>query len=142
MAKFYGKRTCTLEFLPDSYHNITHTTIATMRDEEDILQEIDTLQISTCHRTDTHLSVSKHENYYSNSTATNIYYYLKSQCYSDQIITKEYEYQLKTYLLNFPIMKVKNFLSKYATPIGITHYTGKKHIIINTIRLEREFINA
>ena len=53
MAKFYGQRTCTLditEFLPDSYHNITHTTIAKMLDEEDILHEIDTIQISTCQR--------------------------------------------------------------------------------------------
>ena len=39
MAKFYGQRTCTLdikELLPDSYHNINHTTIIKMLDEEDI----------------------------------------------------------------------------------------------------------
>ena len=50
--KFYGQRTCTSDItvFTQDYHNITHSTVAEMLQEEDLLDEIDTTQISTCHR--------------------------------------------------------------------------------------------
>ena len=53
MAKFFGKRTCTLhmtEYFPDTYNEITHSTIESMLQEENYLQEIHTIQISTWHK--------------------------------------------------------------------------------------------
>ena len=50
--KFYGQRTCTLDItvFTQDYHTITHTTVAEMLQEEGLLHEIDTMQISTSHR--------------------------------------------------------------------------------------------
>ena len=64
MAKFYGQRTCTMDFttFTQDYQQITHTIIAEMLHEENLLHEIDTIQISI-HATDTYLFASKHENY-------------------------------------------------------------------------------
>ena len=52
MAKSYGQRTCTMDFttFTQDYQQITHTIIAEMLHEENLLHEIDTIQISTCHR--------------------------------------------------------------------------------------------
>ena len=53
MSKFYGQHTCALnisEYFPDTYNNITHTTIATMLAKEDNLSETHSIQISSCHR--------------------------------------------------------------------------------------------
>ena len=53
MNTFHGQRTCTLnmrEHILDDYYNITHNTIVAMLQQEDYLQEITTIQISTCHR--------------------------------------------------------------------------------------------
>ena len=50
--KFYGQRTYTLDItvFTQGYHTITHTTVAEMLQEEGLLHEIDTMQISTSHR--------------------------------------------------------------------------------------------
>ena len=56
------------------YQQITHTIIAEMLHEENLLHEIDTIQISI-HATDTYLFASKHENYYYNSANKNTHYF-------------------------------------------------------------------
>ena len=53
MAKFYGMETCTTnlkEYLPDSYYDITDTIIAEMLVNEDYIDNVHTIQISTCKR--------------------------------------------------------------------------------------------
>ena len=52
MDKFYGQRTCTLDATTCTldYYQINHATVAEMLYEENLLHEIDTIQISTCHR--------------------------------------------------------------------------------------------
>lgn len=53
MTKYHGKKTCTTslkQYLPETNHEITHTTIVEMLTKEDNLNETHTIQISTCHR--------------------------------------------------------------------------------------------
>ena len=127
MAKFYGQRTCTLditEFLPDSYHNITHTTIAKMLDKEDILHETDTMQISTCHR---YASVCFKTRKLLLEFCNNEHLLLHDV---PVLFSPDYNERIRISIDNLPIefpdKDVKNFLPVYGTPIGTTYYTGKK----------------
>lgn len=53
MTYFQGAKTCTAnlqKYLPDSYHQINHALVAEMLLDENYLQLIHTIQISTCKR--------------------------------------------------------------------------------------------
>ena len=53
MTYFQGTKTCTTnlqKYLPDSYHQIKHTLVAEVLLDENYLQLIHTIQISTCKR--------------------------------------------------------------------------------------------
>ena len=72
--KFYGQRTCTSDITVfTDYHTITHTTVAEMLQEEDLSHEIDTIQISTCHKYIS--SVLNQDNYYWVSANKYTHYY-------------------------------------------------------------------
>ena len=53
MAKFSGERTCTpnmTEYPPDTYNEITHSTLASMLQEENYFQRTHTIQIPKWHK--------------------------------------------------------------------------------------------
>ena len=110
MYRFFGQRTCTLdmnEYLPGTYNEITHTTIATMLAEEDYLTKTRTIQISTCHR-------------------------FASICFTErQILDKfcqtELEYLLKTYQLNSLIRKLKPSDQNIQLSFEKKYFPGIKH---------------
>ena len=128
MTKFYGQRTCTLdikEFLPDSYHNITHKTIATILNEEDLLNETDTMQISTCHK---YASICFKSREILLKYCNNVH-----QLLPDVPVTFSPDFyqririSIENLSTELPDIEVKNFLLSYATPIGSTYYAGQKH---------------
>ena len=127
MAKFFGERTCTLhmtEYFPDTYNEITHSTLASMLQEEDYLQETYTIQISTGHK-------------------------YASICFTQKDIPEklcETEHQLiDTYVkfkpdyhtrirmsieqvpIKLPGKEVKTLLPEYTTATGKIYYPGIKH---------------
>ena len=123
MAKFYGQRTFTLDIIVyiSDYHKITHTTIAEMLHEENLLHNIDATQISTCHR------------YASICFKTREL--LLEFCKQEHIILPDipvqfapdyYDISIENLPIELPNEDVYDFLSAYATPIGKT-YTGKRH---------------
>ena len=127
MDKFYGQRTCTLDATTctQDYYQINHTTVAEMLYEENLLHEIDTIQISTCHRyisicfktRELLLDFCEHEHTILTDTIAKF--------------TPDYYDRNRISVENLPIelpdKDVKKFLSTYVQPIGKTHYTGKRH---------------
>ena len=128
MTKFYGMKTCTTnlkEYLPDQYHSITHKTIAEMLDNEGYIYEINTIQISTCHRfaslcfdtTETLLTFTNTEHLIlpNISITFQLDYYEKKRISIENLPTR------------LPDKQVKTFLSQYTTLFGKTYYPGTKH---------------
>ena len=127
MDKFFGQRTCTLDATTctQDYYEINHITVAEMLYEENLLHEIDTIQISTCHRyisicfktRELLLDFCEHEHTILTDTIA--------------IFIPDYYDRTRISVENLPIElpdeDVKKFLSTYVQPIGKTHYTGKKH---------------
>ena len=125
--KFYGERTFTLDItvFTQDYHTITHTTVAEMLQEEGLLHKINTVQISTCHR---HISICFKSRQL-----------LLEFCEREHILLQnlfihfipDYHERIRISIENLPIElpdeEVRNFLSRYTTPIGKTHYTGKRY---------------
>ena len=102
-------------FIQD-YDQITHTNIAEMLHEGNLLHEIDTIQICTCH---TYISICfktrklllkfcEHEHTLLSDTHVTF--------------TPDYHDRIRISIENF-----KEFLLTYAIPIGKTYYTGKRH---------------
>lgn len=122
MTKFHGMKTCTTnleQYLPETYHKITHTKIA------ENLHEIHTIQIPTCHKYvslcfDTREIPLKFVNT-DHLQLPDIYITFKPDYYHKICISIEY------IPIELPDKKVKTFLSTYATPIGKTNYPGTKH---------------
>ena len=118
-------RPCTAnleEHLPDSYNNITHTTIAEMLANEGLVNETHTIQISTCHR---YASVC-FETRETLLKFTNTEHFILS----DYPITFQPDHDDKICISieNLPIeLPETTFLSKYTTPVGKTYYPGIKH---------------
>ena len=127
MDKFYGQRTCTLDATTctQDYYQINHATVAEMLYEENLLHEIDTIQISTCHRyisicfktRELLLEFCEHEHTILTDTLAKF--------------TPDYYDRTRISVENLPIElpdeDVKKFLSTYVQPIGKTYYTGKRH---------------
>ena len=122
MTKFYGMKTSTSnlkEYLPDQYYNITHETIAEMLANEGYINNVHTIQISTCHRfvsicfdtRDTLITL----------LLPNIPITFQPDHYEKKRISIE----------NLPIelsdKEDKTFLSEYVTLIGKTYYPGTKY---------------
>ena len=142
MAKFYGQRTCTpdiKEFLPDSYHNITQTTIAKMLDEEDILHEIDTIQISTFYR---YASICFKTRELLLEFCNNEHLLLTDV---PLLFSPDYHERIRISIENLPVelpdTEVKNSY-RFMQHLLELHIIQDKYIIINTIQLEPEFINT
>ena len=122
MTKFHGMKTRTTnleQYLPETYHKITHTKIA------ENLNETHTIQIPTCHKYvslcfDTREILLK----FGNTDHLQL---------PDISITFEPDYYHKICIsieyisIELPDKKVKTFLSTYTTPIGKTYYPGTKH---------------
>ena len=127
MDKFHGQRTCTLDATTctQDYYQINHATVAEMLYEENLLHEIDTIQISTCHRyisicfktRELLLEFCEHEHTILTDTLAKF--------------TPDYYERTRISVENLPIElpdeDVKKFLSTYVQPIGKTYYTGKRH---------------
>ena len=128
MNTFHGQRTCTLnmtEQIPDDYYNITHNTIAAMLEQEDYLEEITTIQISTCHR---FVSI-----WFTNREI------LETFCQNEHLLlsntyTKfepDYQTKIRISIENIPIelpdREIKKFLSQYTIVVGKTYYPGIRH---------------
>ena len=138
--KFYGQRTCTLDttaFIQDC-HTITHTIVAEMLHEEGLLHEIDTTQISTCHR---YVSI------YFKSRQLLLEFCKQEHTLLQKLIqfTPDYHERIRISIENLPIElpneEVRNFLSTYTKPFAKTYYS-RKDIIINIIQQGQEYINA
>ena len=126
MTKFHGQRTCTLnirEYLPDTYNNMTHTSIATMLAQEEYLAETHTIKIYSW---DFFQSVSLIKKYYWNSATQNINYYLLLMSFLNLIIMIKYEYPSNTYQLNCLSRRLKLFYQNM-TATGKTYYPGITH---------------
>ena len=127
MDKFYGQRTCTLDATTctQDYHQINHTTVAEMLYEENLLHEIDTIQISTCHR---YISIC-----FKTRELLLDFCEQEHTLLTDTIaiFTPDYYDRIRISIENLPIElpdeDVKKLLSTYVQTIGKTHYTGKKH---------------
>ena len=94
-----------------------------MLDEEDILHEIHTIQISACHR---YASISF-------KTRELLLEFCKNKHLLHDvpiIFSPDYHERIRVSSENLPIelpdTEVKNFLLIYAPPIGTTYYTGQK----------------
>ena len=117
MNKLYGMKTCTTNpeyYLPTTYHEVTHSTIAEMLANEDYPDDINSIQISTCHRIaslcfDTREILLKF---------INIEHLLH-----DIPITCEPDHHGKMYIsieslpIELPDKEVKTFLLEYTTPV-------------------------
>ena len=122
MTKSHGMKTCTTnlkEYVPDQYHSITHETIAEMLANEWYINEVHTIEISTCHRfaslcfdtreTLLNFTNTKHQ------ILPNISIIFQPDYYEKKGISIE---NLPTEL---PDKEVKTFLSQYATLFGKTY---------------------
>ena len=139
ITKFYGQLTCTLnmkEHLPDDYNNITHNTIAAMLFNEELLSEIDTIQIWSCHRY-TSICFTRRE-------ILEPFCKSEHQLLPDKQVHVEPDYynrqriSIRNIPIELPHREVKTFLSEYVTITGKTYYlaTGynNKHFT-NGIRM-------
>ena len=108
------------EQIPDDYYNTTHNTIAAMLEQEDYLEEITTIEISTCHR-----FASK---WFTNREI------LETFCQNEHLLPPntyvkfESDYQTKIRIsIELPDREVKKFLSQYKIVVGKTYYPGIPH---------------
>ena len=128
MTYFQGTKTCITnlqKYLPDSYHLITHTLVAEMLLNENYLQQIHTIQISTCKR---FLSLCF------DTRDTLLQFADTDHILLDTPISFEPEYYQKIHIsienipIELPDDEVKIFLSTYTKTIkGKTYYPGIKH---------------
>ena len=127
MKKFYGQRTCTLDATTctQDYYQINHNTVAEMLYEENLLQEIDTIQISTCHR---YISICFKTREQLLEFCENEHIILTDTLAT--FIPDDYD-RIRISIENLPIElpdeDVIKFLSTNVQPIGKTYYTGKRH---------------
>ena len=96
-----------------------------MLDEEDILHEIDTIQISTCHR---YASICLKTRELLLEFCNNEHLLLTDV---PVLFSPDYHERIRISMENLsvelPDTEVKNVLSVYATPTGTTYYTGQIH---------------
>ena len=113
MDYFQGVKTCTTNlenYLPDSYKEITHNTVAEMLMDDNYLHEIHTIQISTCKR---YLSICF------DTRETMLQFVDTDHLLKDVPITFEPDYyeKIRISIENLPIelpdSVVKEFLSTY-----------------------------
>ena len=127
MTKFYGMKTCTAnlqEQLEEAYQEITHPDIAKMLAKDGFIDNVHTIQISTCHRfasicfdsRETLLKFTETEHLIIDNPV---------------IFQPDHDDKIRISIENLPIelpdKKVKTFLSEYTTPVGKTYYPGIKH---------------
>ena len=120
---FHVQRTCTVnvsKYLPEDYHTKTRTIVAQMLFEENYLHDIDTIQISTCHR---FISI-----------CFNSRQILLTSCEDEHQILPDLHIKftadhseiirisVENIHIELPDTEVKTFLSNYATSVGKTHY--------------------
>ena len=127
LRTFPGQGTCTVnisKYLPEDYHAMTRTAVAQMLSEENYLHDIDTIQISTCHR---FISICF------NSRQTKVTYCEEEHQILPDIPIKfrpDHSKIIRISIINTPIelpdKDAKTFLSDYATPVGKTYYSGQK----------------
>ena len=123
---FYVQRTCTVnisKYLPEGYHTITRTIVAQMLFEENYLHDIDTIQISTCHR---FISICFNSRqilltYCEDEHQILPYLHIKFTPDHSEII----RISIENIPIELPHKEVKTFLSDYATPVGKTYYPGQ-----------------
>ena len=112
------------ERILDDYYNIAHNTIAAMLEQEDYLQEITTIQISTCHRFASICFTNREiRNFCQNEHLLLPNIYVKFE--------PDYQTRIRISIENIPIelsdREVKKFLSQYTTVAGKTYYPGIRH---------------
>ena len=119
MHVFHGERTCTVNistYLPENYHDITHNTVAQMLAEEQFIEEIHTIQISTCHK---YTSICF-------NTRDMLITFCENQheILPDTFIKFEPDYQEKIRIsienipIELPNKDVKTFLAQFTQPVG------------------------
>ena len=141
MDKFYGQRTCTLDATTctSDYYQINHTTVAEMLYEENLLHEIDTIQISTCHRyislcfktRELLLDFCEHEHTLLTDTIAKF--------------TPDYYDRTRISVENLPIeLPDEDVKNSYQLMYNLLEKPTilEKDTIINTIQLERESTNV
>ena len=120
-------KTCTANLqdqLEEAYQEITHSDIAKMLAKDGFINDIDTIQISTCHR----FALICFDTRERLLNFTNTEHLLL-----DNPITfrPDHNDRIRISIENLPIelpdKEVKTFLSKYTTPVGKTYYPGVKH---------------
>ena len=113
MNKSHGPKTCTTnleKYLPDTYQQINHNTVAEMLENEHYLHLIHTIQ--TTPATDLYQYVSTQEPCHHNLSIPTTYQQIQLLP-SNQIKMTNSEYLLKIYLQNFQIKKSKNSYQHY-----------------------------
>ena len=135
-------KTCTTnlkEHVPDSYPDITHTTIADMLANDGFINKVHTMQIPTCHQfasicIETRETLLKFTN--------NEYSILPNHPITFQPDDND---KIRIWIENLPIelpdKEVKTFLSKYTTPVGKTYYPGTKPTTNSSLQ-EPEYTNV
>ena len=123
MHVFHGERTCTVNistYLPKNYRDITYNTVAQMLAEELFIEEIRTIQITTCHR---YISIC-----FNTRDSPIIFCESQHEILPDTFIKFEPDYQEKTRIsienipIELPDKGVKTFLAQSAQPVGKTYY--------------------